>query len=242
VKKNKHACDLNTCILCRTCLPEWSAAVSAHHKNIEFKKGELVFQEGEPVDGIYFVQEGVVKVHKQWDEEKDLIIRFSTPGDFLGHRGLGKDSVYPISATALTAVTVCYIDLDFFQASLRVNYSFVSQLLQCFADELYEAEKRMRDLAHMQVKGRTAQALLALREKFGSTSDGAIGFTLSRQDLASYIGTTYETVFRIMNELVKEGFVSLDGKDIRLLEPSRLSLLATLKAAAPAPAFALPLS
>lgn len=242
MKKNKHTCDLNTCFLCRTCLPEWSPAIATQHKNIEFRKGELIFQEGEPVDGMYFVHEGVAKVHKQWDEDKDLIIRFATTGDILGHRGLGKDSVYPISATALTAVTVCYIDLDFFQASLRVNYSFVSQLLQCFSDELYEAEKRMRDLAHMQVKGRTAQALLTLRDKFGCTPDGAIGFTLSRQDLASYIGTTYETVFRIINELVKDGFVSLDGKDIHLLEPSRLSLLATLTAGVPAPAFGVPLS
>jgi CRP/FNR family transcriptional regulator len=225
MKKNKHTCDLSSCFLCKNCLPEWSPAIAAHRKNFEFRKGETVFREGDPVTGIYFVNSGVVKVHKKWDQDKELIIRFASEGDVFGHRGLGKDSVYPISATALAPTVVCYIDLDFLNASLRTNYPFIHQLLQFFADELQESEKRMRNLAHMQVKGRVAQALLALRDKFGTTPDRAIGFTLSRQDLASFTGTTYETVFRIMNELVKDRIVAVTGKDIRILDPVRLGLL-----------------
>lgn len=225
MKKNKHACDLTTCFLCKNCLPEWTPAVATHRNNFEFKKGETIFWEGDPVSGIYFVNSGVVKVHKKWDKDKDLIIRFAAKGDVLGHRGLGKDAVYPISATALAPVVLCYINLDFLNASLRTNYSFIYRLLQFFAEELQESEKRMRNLAHMQVKGRVALALLALRDKFGSTPEHAIDFTLSRQDLASFTGTTYETVFRIMNELVKDHILSLTGKDIRILDAARLGQL-----------------
>lgn len=207
------------------CLEEWNPAIAVHRKNFHFRKGETLFKEGDPVTGMYFVYTGVVKVHKRWDQDKELILRFATRGEVLGHRGLGKEPNYPISATATEPVTVCYIDLDFFQASLRMNYPFIYQLLQFFADELQESERKMRNLAHMQVKGRVAHALLAFQDKFGYTEEGNINFTLSRQDLASFTGTTYETIFRIMNELLRDDLISISGKDIQILEPARLGQL-----------------
>jgi CRP/FNR family transcriptional regulator len=92
-----------------------------------------------------------------------------------------------------------------------------------FAGELKESEKKMRNLAHMPVKGRIAQALLSMHDKFGTTAEGFIDINLSRQDLASYIGTTYETVFRVMNELVQEGSIALQGKNICVLDHNKLN-------------------
>lgn len=232
IKNPKNRCDLQSCFLCRTCLEEWTPAIGVHRKNFHFKKGELIFREGDPVRGMYFVYSGVVKVHKKWGEDKELIIRFATKGSLFGHRGLGgssKELLYPISATALEPVIACFIDLDFFNASLRTNYGFIHELLNFYASELQESEKNMRNLAHMQVKGRIAQAILSLQETFGCTEEGYINLTLSRQDLASYAGTTYETVFRVTNELAKDKLIGLSGKDIRILEPARLTQL-TLEA------------
>lgn len=225
MKKNNHICDLESCFLCKRSLPEWIPAVSAHRKNFHYNKGELIFQEGDEVKGIYFVYRGKVKVHKKWGSEKELIIRFAQKGDILGHRGLGHNVYYPISATAIEPVDVCFIDLDFFQSTLKVNYEFIYQLLLFFADELQESERKMRNLAHMQVKGRIAQSLLALQEKFGTTAEGFIDISLSRQDLASYAGTTYETVFRIINELTDERSIHTEGKNIALLDLNRLKEL-----------------
>ena len=81
----------------------------------------------------------------------------------------------------------------------------------------------MRDLVHMPVKGRIAQALLSMHAKFGTTAEGFIDINLSRQDLASYTGTTYETVFRIMNEMVQEGSLTLQGKNICILDTGKLN-------------------
>ena len=100
MKKSPNNCDLRSCFLCRQCLPEWLPAIQAHRKNLTFKKGELIFHEGEPVRGIYFVYSGTVKVHKKWGTEKELIIRFARQGEIFGHRGLGQEAIYPISATA----------------------------------------------------------------------------------------------------------------------------------------------
>ena len=222
MKKKVNNCDLKSCFLCKGCLPEWLPAVQAQRKNLNFKKGELIFQEGEEVRGIYFVTSGTVKVHKQWGTEKELIIRFAKNGDIFGHRGLGHDPHYPISATAIEPVSACYIDLEFFQTTLKVNQKFMYDLLLFFADELQESERKMRNLAHMQVKGRVAQALLNLQQKFGRSPAGHIGITLSRQDLASLVGATYETVFRIINELENEQLILLDGKDIAIADAGKL--------------------
>ena len=98
------------------------------------------------------------------------------------------------------------------------------QLLLFFADELQESERKMRDLAHMQVKGRIAQSLLALQEKFGVTTEGFIDISLSRQDLAFFAGTTYETVFRIMNEFASDQLVALDARNITILDAEKLAV------------------
>src|SRR5439155_21432345 len=103
---------------------------------------------------IYFVFNGTVKVHKKWGEDKELIVRFARGGDIVGHRGLGKDMHYPIAATALDLVKVCFIPLDFFWTTIKVNEAFTEKLILFYAEELQESERNMRNLAHMQVKGR----------------------------------------------------------------------------------------
>lgn len=203
-------------MLCQLCQREWIPAVEAHRSNFRVRKGETVFEEGAAVKGIFFVYEGTVKVHKHWVEEKGLILRFAREGNIIGHRGLGKDLIYPVSGTAIENTTVCFVDLDFFQASLKTNFDFLYELMQFFASELKESERNSRNLAHMNVKGRLAQALLTLDEKFGQTAEGFIQLSVSRQDLASFVGTSYETLFRVLNELIAEGAIVTNGKEIKI--------------------------
>ncbi|GAA4915774.1 Crp/Fnr family transcriptional regulator [Mucilaginibacter defluvii] len=204
------------CFLCKYSLKEWQAAINTNKKSFKVKKGEKIFKEGDPVTGVYFVHSGTVKVYKRWDAEKELIIRFAKDGAILGHRGLGGDAIYPVSAAALEPGVVCYIDMDFFEASLKVNPELSYQLLMFFSQELRESEKKMRNLAHMPVKGRVAEALILLHKQFGTTPEGYISLDLSRQDLASFAGATYETVFRVINELVAEKLITLSGKSIAI--------------------------
>jgi CRP-like cAMP-binding protein len=217
MKKNIQ-CDNNTCFLCKSCIKEWIPAIAANKKNFAVKKGQVIFSEGDPVTGIYFVYEGNVKVHKKWGADKELIIRFANKGAIFGHRVLGKHAThYPISATALEPGIICYVDMEFFEATLKVNPQFLYEMMLFFADELQEAEHKMRNLAHMPVKGRVAQALISLKNQFGTNSEGHINVELTRQDLASYAGATYETVFRVVNELIQEKLINTNGKKITIV-------------------------
>ncbi|WP_301929936.1 Crp/Fnr family transcriptional regulator [Ferruginibacter sp.] len=224
MKKPKKECDLKSCMYCQLCIAEWLPAIDVNRQVLHIKKGELLFKEGDVMTGIYFVNSGTVKVHKQWGQ-KELIVRFAKDGDIVGHRGLGADSIYPVSGTALENVTACFIPLDFFMSSLKINYDFMQRLLLFFAEELKQSERKMRNMAHMSVKGRVANALLILKSKFGVKPDGHIDILLSRQDLASYAGTTYETVFRIMSDLAEQQLLKVDGKKITVLNEQALQML-----------------
>jgi len=91
-----------------------------------------------------------------------------------------------------------------------------------FAEELEESEKKMRDLAHMSVKGRLAQSLLTIRQQFGTDKEGFIGLEVSRHDLAAFSASTYETVFRTLNDLLKDNLIGVSGKKIKIIEPEKL--------------------
>jgi CRP-like cAMP-binding protein len=222
MKQNKKNCDLKSCTMCKQCQHDWLPALDINRKSFHFKKGEQLFTEGKEVKGMYFISKGLVKVHKRWSDEKELILRIARDGDIVGHRGLGADTVYPVSGTAMEPTDVCYIDLSFFNSTLRTNPDFQYNLLMFFAAELKESEKRMRNLAHMNVKGRIANALIYLQNKFGKDSAGYINLSISRQDLASYTGTTYESLFRIMNELMEEKAIVTDGKKTKVLDEKKL--------------------
>ena len=222
LKKSALLLNPDDCYLCKNCIKEWIPAILANKKTFSVKKGETIFQEGTPVKGIFVIDSGYVKVHKRWDADKELIVRFAKEGSILGHRGMGKNPIYPVSATALQTGIVGFFDMEFFEATLKVNPDFMYKLLIFFADELRESERKMRNLAHMSVKGRVAESLIILKEQFGLTDEGFINIELSRQDLASFAGATYETVFRVINELVNEKMLVLSGKRITIFDYDKL--------------------
>lgn len=223
--KTKHNCDLNTCYLCKTCLSDWKPAIESNRQNLQIKKGQQIFKEGDQVTGIYFVYEGYVKVHKKWDNEKEIITRFAKKGDILGHLGLESNNIYPVSATALQKATVCFLPMDFFESSLKINNAFAIKLMRFFASELQNSEKRMRNLAHMPVKGRVAQSIITLKNQFGLNAEGCIDIELARQDLASYSGAAYESLFRTINDLVADDVISVVGKSIAIKSEDKLQQL-----------------
>lgn len=222
MKEIKNGCNVSDCYLCRHCISDWQLLIAQHKKSYEVKKGQQIFREGEPVTRIYFVYSGKVKVHKRWDADKELIVRFAKPGDILGHMGLGNEPVYPVTTTAIENSVICSVDLDFFESSLNVNPKLTYSLMKLFANELQESEKRMRNLVHMPVKERIVQALLNLKKQFGINEQGNIAVELSRQDISSFAGVAYETLFKVMIELQQSSLIETDGKNIKLLNEGEL--------------------
>lgn len=214
-------CNLSSCFFCKSCQPEWLELTRLKKRTIVFKKGEQLFTEGNQVTGMFFLLSGAVKVHKQWGGGKELIIRFATGGDIVGVRGFG-DENFRVSATALEITKACFIPSEHLQASLLTNAALSYKLMQFYALELQKAEQRMSDLAHRDVKGRIAEMLLMLQDVFDKDEDGFLRVVLSRQDIASYAGTIYETVFKIFTEWTDSGIIKTEGKRMQIKDYERL--------------------
>lgn len=218
----------DNCFLCRYSLPEWHTAIATNAKLVRYKKGQPVFKEGDPVTGFYFLHKGKVKVHKQWGREKELIVKFAREGDVIGHRGIGKDQYYPVSATAIEDVEGCFTTSEFLQTTLRVNNELTYQMMLFYAGELQDAERGMRNMVHMDVKSRIADSLLSILHIFGADKEGYIDSALTRQDIASFAGTTYETLFKVLNELIHDSIIAISGKHITILNKEQLTGLIKL--------------
>lgn len=222
MKLSSTKCNQSTCFLCQSVLKGWQPVISLNKKNFEFKKGQQIFKEGDPVKGIYFIYDGKVKVHKYWDEEKEFIVRFANKGDILGHLGLGTENFYPVSATTLEKVIVCYLEMDFFESTLEVNTKLTYNLMRFFANELQNTDRRMRDLAHMSVKARIAQSFISLKNQFGKDENDFINLEITRQDLSAFSGVSYETFFKVMVELNEQNGVLAIDKRYKIIDENLL--------------------
>lgn len=222
--KEPH-CGPDHCFLCRHCSSEWRELIRLKKRTLFFRKGRNIIEEGNPVMGMFFIPDhggGAVKVTKNWGADKQLIIRFAGPGDVLGHRGFGRELIYPVSAVALEDTHVCFIDNALFEASLKTNPAFAFAFLEVYANDLQKAEQRMRDLAHRDGKGRIVLALFEAEHVFGKDDEGFIRVPITRQDIASHAGTSYETVFKFFSEWSQAGSISTSGKSIRITDRDAL--------------------
>ncbi|MCF3109718.1 Crp/Fnr family transcriptional regulator [Niabella sp. CC-SYL272] len=227
MKKQMRKADIEKSFLYRMCLQEWWPALDVHCRIIPYKKGASIFKAGDPVTGIYFVIDGIVKVFKHWEQGKDLIIRFAGPDDILGHRGISThSSVYPVGAIAISAGTLCFIDMEFFRKTLAVNPALLHAFMLFFADELQLSERRMQELVHVSVRTRTAKAILEIQTKIGSVTAAGPVVAISRQDLSAYIGATYETVYKFLLEFSEQGWIRTVGKELMLNDVPTLELIA----------------
>ena len=218
----KDTCNVSKCFLCTHCIPVWKELIAIKKSTIRFRKGERLFSEGDKVTGIFFVYSGGVKVHKQWVDRKELILRFAKEGDILGHRGLAAGDQYPVSATALEETVGCFIDNNFLDTILKSDHSLTYRLMHFYAAELQKAELRMRNLALMEVQGRIAEALLEMQNVFGMGKDKYILVPVTRQDISAYAGTTYETVFKFLKSITSKKIISVSGKHIRINQVEKL--------------------
>ena len=179
--------------------------------------------------GIYFVEKGKLKVLSKAFDGSEKIIRLVAPGMILGHRGLHAKH-YPISAESLTDAIVTFMPLPTFVDMLKANPEMAVYLINFMSDELRDTELRMKNLLILDPKIRIAIILTQLIDTFGydkKSPKNLLSFTLSRADLANMGGTTYETVIRTLALFKNNKLISLEGKEIAILNEKKLRELAS---------------
>ena len=186
------------------------------------KKGNALFREGENVNGVYCVKDGVCKMTKLSANGKDQIVKLSQKGELLGQRSLISDEPANLSAIAVEDMQVCFIPKSEILSYFNKNNNFSMALMKSVCDDLKDADDTLVNLAQKNVKERLAQTLIYLQEKFGVLSDNSLKLQLSREEIASIIGTATESCIRLLSEFKKEGIIELQGKKITILDKAKL--------------------
>ncbi|MFD2244948.1 Crp/Fnr family transcriptional regulator [Pontibacter ruber] len=197
--------------------------VSASKSCFVYKKGQMVFHEGGKPSGLYCINSGKIKITKMGSDGKDQIVRLAKPGDVIGYRALMADTNYSASAVALDEAVVCFIPKSQFLELISHNMEFSAGLMKLLSQALGEAEERMVQMAYKPVRERLAEALLLLQKTYNK-EEGQDNFTISisREDLASIVGTAKETTIRLLSEFKDENIISAKGSNITILDSDKL--------------------
>jgi CRP-like cAMP-binding protein len=221
---------------CEQCIVREFSAIKALNKDellkiadcktsYTVKKGATVFNEGDALNGIYCIKDGICKLSKLSDNGKDQIVKLVKKGELLGQRSLISEESTNLSAVAVEDMQVCFIPKQEILQFFNENNQFSLNMMKSVCGDLKDADDNMVNLAQKTVKQRLAETLLKLETDFGIHEDGSLKIQLSREEIAGMIGTATESCIRLLSEFNKEGWISLQGKKITLSNKRELQRL-----------------
>ncbi|WPR76424.1 Crp/Fnr family transcriptional regulator [Algoriphagus sp. NG3] len=193
----------------------------ADNKNmISHRKGQIIYYEEAKPLGVFCINEGVVKVFKTASNGKDQIIHLAKKGDLLGYSALLGEENYTNSAMVIEDAKICFIPKETFLKALISNGQFFKRLTKALSQNIGVMEEKLVDASQKSIRERLAYLLLQLANSYGL--DGGepqqINLVLSREEVASLIGTATESVIRLLSEFKKDGLIDLKGKKIVILD------------------------
>lgn len=182
---------------------------------IKCKKGQQFIIEGAPVNGLFLIKKGTVKVFRTGINGREQIVRFAKDCEIIGHRGFGTQEYYSIGAIALQNSELYYFSKEHLQKILLENPKLSYDMMLFYANELNRSESKVKSISQMTVRERVIDTLLYIHRKFGDLR-GFLNLPLSRKEYADYAGTTEEQVIRMFSALKKEGLITAKGKKIAI--------------------------
>ena len=205
---------------------------SINHDLIEEKKHQsdylqeqYIIHEGSPIHGVFFVQQGKVKIFTSGLNGTPQIVRLVNAGESLCFRGYGR-TTYCSSSVALEDSRICFFETKDFMEVCNIS-QLSMHLISYLGNELEIADKRLKYLMQMNVREKTAEALLFMKKSFGLNNKNELDVYMSRKDIAAIAGTSEELIIRQLSEFEKEKLIERrnHGSIIGLLDEKGLNLL-----------------
>jgi CRP/FNR family transcriptional regulator, cyclic AMP receptor protein len=181
-----------------------------------YPKDTVVFFENEEGDFFFTILEGRIKVTILGDDGREVILSLLGPGDFFGEMALLDNEPRSATAIAVEESELLSLHRNDFQSVLNDNRSITSALIRVLSARLRRANHQISTLALLDVYGRVARVIVDMaREEGKRLRDGRIAFRrATHQEIANRIGTTRETVTRMLKDLERQGLIHVEGKEI----------------------------
>ena len=196
--------------------------LSENHETALFRKKQPIYAEGSLPKGIYFVKKGKVKTYKTNEFGKELVNGLYNEGDFFGYISLLEGGKYSDSAMPLEDSEVVIISKDDFFSLVYRSAEVSRKFINILSSNVAEKENQLVKLAYNSVRKRVAEALVTLYNKYKGDDDSKFSISISREDLASIVGTATETVIRTLSDFKDEKLIEIAAGKITIVNLDRL--------------------
>jgi len=205
--------------------PETANVLAKELEITEIRKGDVLFNEGEPGDSLYIVLSGKIKLGRRAADGRQNLIALMGPSDMVGELSLFDPGPRTATATAVTDTRVARLRKTALRPWLSNRPEIAEQLLRVLARRLRRTNDALADLIFTDVPGRVAKNLLQMARQFGSRDGGVLRVThdLTQEELAQLVGASRETVNKALADFASRGWLRLDGKSVIVLDPERLA-------------------
>jgi len=195
----------------------------AESKRIKkYSKKDTIFYEEDTPNFLYYINSGKVKTYKMNKDGKELVTNLYNTGDFLGYKTLIKDEAYSESASALEDTELSLIPKQDFLNLLFSSKEVSMKFIKILAGSIDTRQEELLNLAYDTVRKRVADSLLKLESKYKTEDSDQFSISISRDDLASMVGTATESVIRTLSEFKQDGYITIKGSNITILQKDKL--------------------
>ena len=197
--------------------------ISQHVQPCHYRKNEVIHHEGDVPTHMMMLGTGKLRVYKEGVGNKIQIIRMLKPYDLFAFRALIAGETYNTSVSAFEPSLVFKVEKEAFLRLIRENNVFCYRFMVEMARDLGRSDARVVNLTQKHIRGRLAEALIALKENYGLDEDGAtLSMYMSREDLANLSNMTTANAIRTLSQFQAEGLISIDGRKVKILNETEL--------------------
>jgi CRP/FNR family transcriptional regulator, nitrogen oxide reductase regulator len=202
--------------------------VRSEARELTFEDGSFIFYQDDPVERIFVLKTGRIKLYQTTDDGQQVIMRVMTPGMMFAAISLVEGAVYPVSAEAAEHSQVIYWSQETMLKLIARFPQMAVNALKILAGHVREFQNRYRELATERVERRLARTVLRLASQTGRKTDEGVllDLPLTRQDLAEMTGTTLFTVSRILSQWESQELVLASREKLVIRFPHGLVRIA----------------
>lgn len=191
----------------------------------EWKKGTHIFMKDDPIENVYFMYRGKIKIYKSDINGREQIVNILKNGDMFPHVGFFRDGGYPAFSEVIEDAVLIVISKDDFEKLLLNNPELCIKVFKVLGEKIIDLQERLEEKILNNTYEQIIKLLIRLARSHGQKKTDAsylLEAKFTNKDLANMIGTTRETVSRTLTKLKKEKLIEVDRKGNIIIEPDKL--------------------
>jgi CRP-like cAMP-binding protein/CheY-like chemotaxis protein len=201
--------------------------LSKDRKTRKLPAKEMLFHEGDELRQVPYLISGKARTFKINNDGKEFVTGLHGPGEFIGYMGLLENGHALEAAETMEPCEVALVPREDLLALLYKDRDVSIRFIKMLARDVKEKEQHLLQLAYASVRQRVAQALLRIHERFADKPGAGLGVRISREDLATVVGTATESLIRCLTDLKEDHLIETQGREIVIKDKARLERVAS---------------